>query len=319
MKLQDFLSTKAKCIKELDPRYFNSWDVGETYDISITIQVTDKNNDDICFEPQDFLDHFEPVLDDMPKPQDEIDTVASTDDLHPEFEALNKPQPDWSTAPDGFDWWAKDKDGTAYWFDDLPRKQGDCWGGPCNFEKTTINLNDKPWHESLERRPKVDAITATNDLDSAPMGTRTVSEPQFKVGDKFYYGMGGVIFVASEVFENRLKDKNGTTFDIKYCCLATQENYERLQATFPDINFEAPPKLLTGSDLCRAMLDKGWVSVPCYISDESDYEADNNAFCALIGKFDKCFKELATNYEHEYAVPFDPRTGEVLTEAVLDE
>ena len=59
---------------------------------------------------------------------------------------------DWSKAPEWAQYWAKYKDGEAYWFDDLPRKQGDYWGGTCDFEKTTIYLNDKPWHESLERR-----------------------------------------------------------------------------------------------------------------------------------------------------------------------
>lgn len=147
-------------------------------------------------------------------------------------------------------------------------------------------------------------------------------EPKFKVGDRVYYRAEEEIFVicgVSDFGDVQIKYWREDYHNSKYFCHATPENYERLKAIFPDIEFEKPPKPLTGSDLARAMLDRGWVSVPCYISDESDYEADNNAFCALIGKFDKCFKELATNYEHEYAVPFDPRTGEPLTEAVLDE
>lgn len=148
-------------------------------------------------------------------------------------------------------------------------------------------------------------------------------EPKFKVGDKVYVGLTGKIAQVTEIIDddvvNVANKNNEVRAWVSNICHATPENYERLQATFPHIEFEKPTKELTGSDLCRAMLDKGWVSVPCYISDESDYEADNNAFCVLIGKFDKCFKELATNYEHEYAVPFDPRTGEPLTEAVLDE
>ena len=148
-------------------------------------------------------------------------------------------------------------------------------------------------------------------------------EPKFKVGDKVYVGLTGKIAQVTEIIDddvvNVANKNNEVRAWISNICHTTTENYERLQATFQHINFEKPPKELTGSDLCRAMLDKGWVSVPCYISDESDYEADNNAFCALIGKFDRCFKELATNYEHEYAVPFDPRTGEPLTQAVLDE
>lgn len=267
MKLQDFLSTKAKCIKELDPRYFNSWDVGETYDISITIQVTDKNNDDICFEPQDFLDHFEPVL-------DEIDTTQNSVDL------------------------------TNLSFKNPVMRYGELEKTQTAIESCLSAANTDDLHPEFEALP--DKL-----------------EPKFKVGDKVYWGLRSRIFkthrfMSANVLEVEL-DGGVTSVHKDELCPATQENYERLQATFPDIEFEAPPKPLTGSDLCRAMLEKGWNCVPCYISDESDYDADNNAFCALIGKFDKCFKELATNYEHEYAVPFDPRTGEPLTEAVLDE
>ena len=172
----------------------------------------------------------------------------------------------------------------------------------CRFEPVLGSAENQL--QNIELTPEVQAV-----------------EPKFKVGDKVYFSTDPDIKTISEV---------GNDNDVQFvgefgwasgysCCHATQENYEILCKLYPHIEFEKPTKELTGSDLCRAMLDKGWVSVPCYISDESDYEADNNAFCALIGKFDKCFKELDTNYEHEYAVPFDPRTGEPLTEAVLDE
>lgn len=143
------------------------------------------------------------------------------------------------------------------------------------------------------------------------------------MGDPVYWGLKSRIFkvcrlITANVLQVELDD---CVVDVHKdeLCLATLENYGKLCSLFERIDFEQPPKPLTGSDLCRAMLEKGWNCVPCYISDESDYEADNNAFCALIGKFDKCFKELATNYEHEYAVPFDPRTGEPLTESVLND
>ena len=172
-------------------------------------------------------------------------------------------------------------------------------------------------HATTENYERLQATFPCIEFEQPPKA----SEPKFKAGDKVYFSTDPDIKTISEV---------GNDNDVQFvgefgwasgysCCHATQENYEILCKLYPHIEFEKPTKELTGSDLCRAMLDKGWVSVPCYISDESDYEADNNAFCALIGKFDKCFKELDTNYEHEYAVPFDPRTGEPLTEAVLDE
>ena len=176
--------------------------------------------------------------------------------------------------------------------------------------------------ESDHFEPVLDS--AENPLQGAELTPEFEAvEPKFKVGDKVYWGLNSRIFkvyrlVTTNVLQVELDDCVEDAHKDELC-LATQENYGKLCSLFERIDFEQPLKELKGSDLCRAMLDKGWVSVPCYISDESDYEADNNAFCALIGKFDRCFKELATNYEHEYAVPFDPRTGEPLTEAVLDE
>ena len=176
--------------------------------------------------------------------------------------------------------------------------------------------------------PVIDQVeNPLQNMKLTPEFETEASESKFKVGDKVYFSTDKEIYTISEIdsensglaYLSQNDDDWDTNAILKFCCHATPENHEMLCKLYPHIKFEAPPKPLTGSDLARAMLDKGWVSVPCYISDESDYEADNNAFCALIGKFDRCFKELATNYEHEYAVPFDPRTGEPLTEAVLDE
>ena len=187
--------------------------------------------------------------------------------------------------------------------------------------------------QGVELTPEFEAVEpviADNSVNIQDIGTDILDTnsnikdtPKFKVGDPVYWGLKSRIFtihrfMSTNVLEVEL-DGGVTSVHKDELCPATLENYGKLCSLFERIDFEAPPKELTGSDLARAMLDKGWVSVPCYISDESDYEADNNAFCALIGKFDKCFKELATNYEHEYAVPFDPRTGEPLTESILND
>ena len=37
-------------------------------------------------------------------------------------------QPDWSKAPDGFDWWAIDKDGLSYFYNYKPYITADYWG-----------------------------------------------------------------------------------------------------------------------------------------------------------------------------------------------
>lgn len=156
------------------------------------------------------------------------------------------------------------------------------------------------------------------------------AEPTFKVGDKVYYGSEYRILTIAEFDENgwirpegwiRLDRLVGFIND-KKCCHATQENYEMLCKLYPHIKFETPPKELTGSDLARAMLDKGWHLVPCVVSDVSDSDALNNDNCCLVdewwvGSFDSCFN--SGDYSYKYAVPFDPRTGEPLTESILND
>ena len=148
------------------------------------------------------------------------------------------------------------------------------------------------------------------------------SEPKFKVGDKVYlFGADYIEEITKIIGANFYLA--GADFDasvsIKEICHATTENYERLQATFPHIEFEQPPKELKGSDLCRAMLEKGWKFIPCYVSDDSDQNAIDHEYVDLIACKDHLFRNSINGYGHEYAVPFDPRTGEPLTEAVLDE
>ena len=151
-----------------------------------------------------------------------------------------------------------------------------------------------------------------------------VVEPTFKVGDKVYkYGETDVKTVL-EVFEDGYMRISNYPHRVNHevICHATPENHALLSKPFPAIEFEQPPKPLTGSDLARAMLDKGWHLVPCVVSDVSDSDALNNDNCCLVdewwvGSFDSCFN--SGDYSYKYAVPFDPRTGEPLTEAVLDE
>ena len=82
-------------------------------------------------------------------------------------------------------------------------------------------------------------------------------EPEFKAGDKVYFGFSKNI----EEIERFLnfwdgiyaKSKSGNLCPLKTCCHATKENYERLQATFTDIEFERPP---TQADIDNEAVDK---------------------------------------------------------------
>ena len=154
-----------------------------------------------------------------------------------------------------------------------------------------------------------------------------VVEPTFKVGDKVYkYGETDVKTVL-EVFEDGHMRISKYPYRVNHevICHATPENHALLSKPFPAIEFEQPPKPLTGSDLARAMLDKGWKYVPCYISDSSDthaLERQTRNAAVIIGthKDHPSFFIYGSGKSFIYhAVPFDPRTGEPLTQAVLDE
>ena len=150
--------------------------------------------------------------------------------------------------------------------------------------------------------------------------------PKFKVGDKVYIpNIKNLCTIRN--------DEKVITSDGQYYCnlsdshdlcfvLATQENYEMLCKLYPHIEFERPTKPLTGSDLTRAMLDKGWKFVPCYVHDASDDEAMNRKHYVSVKKETPRsgynFSGTGAN-DWKYAVPIDPKTGEPLTESVLDE
>ena len=103
------------------------------------------------------------------------------------------------------------------------------------------------------------------------------AEPTFKVGDKVYLGLSAKIEVIKNFTTINSREyidvKSGKLCDSEICCHATQENYERLQATFPHINFEKPPKELMGSELARALIKKGWVGFNCLCGNSGDGDA----------------------------------------------
>ena len=134
-------------------------------------------------------------------------------------------------------------------------------------------------------------------------------EPKFKVGDKVYRGLKGEIRTVERVEIKSLHFAEGGCDFIKHCCHATQENYERLQATFPDIEFERPP--ITGDDLLEAMLKKGIKNVLCFDKHGNKHVITDKAGIMFvdIDGFNSC----------SGLTPIDWTTDEPLTESVLDE
>lgn len=100
--------------------------------------------------------------------------------------------------------------------------------------------------------------------------------PKFKIGSGFYFGLNSKIYIVkkctdNEIFANDPYDPIELLSLRKiHCCPATPENYERLQATFPNIKFEAPPKELMGSDLARDLIKKGWKGFNCVCGNSGD-------------------------------------------------
>lgn len=164
-----------------------------------------------------------------------------------------------------------------------------------------------------------------------------ITAPRFQAGQKAYcpwLNVGRLVLLESNhadyLFAETVKGKqyfnnDGTSVDVishaqPELFHATQANYELLCKLMPWVNFEAPPKPLTGSDLARAMVGKGWKYMPCFVSNESDDFAQKTKLTDLIFALDgDRSKEFVGDDVWKYAVPFDPRTGEPLTESVLND
>lgn len=154
---------------------------------------------------------------------------------------------------------------------------------------------------------------------------------KFKVGDKVYIpNIKNLCTIRN--------DEKVITSDGQYYCnlsdshdlcfvLATPENYEMLCKLYPHIEFEAPPKQLTGSDLCRAIKAKGKKFIICAVSDISEEDAINNylngdeemdVIFEIDDELDHPFIAIWGNL-YKFAVPLSEETGEPLTEFILND
>ena len=88
--------------------------------------------------------------------------------------------------------------------------------------------------------------SAENPLQNAELTSELEAvEPKFKVGDKVYVGLTGRIAQVTEIIDDDVvsvaNKNNEVRAWVSNICHSTPENYERLQATFSDIEFEQPP------------------------------------------------------------------------------
>ena len=177
--------------------------------------------------------------------------------------------------------------------------EGDCcyWESDC-FEPVLESEKNPP--QGMELTPEFE--------------TKAL-EPKFKVGDRVYVGLTGRIVRVTVIIDNDVvsvaNKNNEVRAGVAHICHATPENYERLQATFTDIEFEHPPKPLSGDELVRAMLTKGIKNVLCLwgsgdkiVIDGLDYKG------ALVNINNNIVSGLT---------PIDWYTGEPLTESILND
>ena len=187
-------------------------------------------------------------------------------------------------------------------------------GATRNAVKTVDDENEEWWSPISCFEP------VPNSAETLPR----VAELKFAAGEKVYFSTDPDIKIVSDVNNDntvRFFGEFGWA-DSNHCCHATPENHAMLSKLYPHIEFEQPPKELKGSDLCRAMLEKGWKYVPCYVHDGSDDEAINRKHYVSVKnetpRSGYNFSGTGAN-DWKYAVPIDPRTGEPLIQAVLDE
>lgn len=62
--------------------------------------------------------------------------------------------PDWSKAPKGAMWWARDANGAAFWYDKEPIKENNnaWWKAVSNFKRDTNICHE--WSDTLRKRPE---------------------------------------------------------------------------------------------------------------------------------------------------------------------
>ena len=158
--------------------------------------------------------------------------------------------------------------------------------------------------------------SAENPLQDMELTPETeASEPKFKVGDKVY--IPNIKNICTIRDDGKVITSNGQyycdlsdSYDLCFV-LATPENHALLSKLYPHIEFEQPPKPLSGDELVRAMLTKGiknvlclWVNGEKVVIDGLDYKG------ALVNINNNIVSGLT---------PIDWCTGEPLTQAVLDE
>ena len=152
----------------------------------------------------------------------------------------------------------------------------------------------------------------------------------FKVGDKVYYPAvtNKILQVDSAlrisyIGTDEFVTCSGLNSDGKFHSYhqnpsyfpATLEWYEKLVHAYP--NLEKPPVKKSSKEVIQAMLDDGWVGVPCYMSNYDKNPHRHRAIDIILEireSIDFIFRTDVVSWR--YATPFDPQTGKVIIDYI---
>lgn len=171
------------------------------------------------------------------------------------------------------------------------------------------------WFDNDHFEPVLDsAENPLQKMELTPDFETETSEPKFKVGDKVYkYGETDVKTVL-EVFEDGYMRISDYPHRVNHetLCYATPENHAMLSKPYPHIEFEAPPKPLTGIELAKKLIAKGhnYLVVDTVIGIRVLTRLEGNT---LIDSNNVRLDEL------DDITPLNDETGEPLTESVLND
>ena len=194
------------------------------------------------------------------------------------------------------------------------------------FNDEAIKIVDRngfsSWHNKNLFEPVInnDMSKSNSEIDISLNSVDDVNT-NFKVGDEVYkYGETDVKTVL-EVFEYgymQISNYPHSAINVAIC-YATQENYEMLCKLYPHIEFELPPKEITGSDLTKGMFERGDFAVVCKCSNIGEYSAIASSPLRLIIEYSEGRFLDNTGHLWEYAIPCDPKTNLPLTEDMLND
>ena len=181
--------------------------------------------------------------------------------------------------------------------------------------KVKDDEGDNCYWESDRFEPVLDsAENPEQGVELTPEFETEASEAKFKVGDKVYHGGAYRILTIAEFNDDGWirPDRWVGFINDKKCCHATQENYEMLCKLYPHIEFEQPPKPLTGIELAKKLIAKGhnYLVVDTVIGIRVLTRLEGNT---LIDSNNVRLDEL------DDITPLNDETGNPLTESILND